>query len=277
MLASLAAQTALDAQVSGNASGTPEWASTHPDPASRVQRALQTARGTGSKATLRNRPQFLGNLDGMLYGDDPAQGIVANGQFQHPGLKLKFTVPEGYALDNQAESVTISSQSARAQFSGGAYDGNLDRYVQSVFQLQAGQGRQVPNVPTQRTTINGLPAAYGSATMTNAQGARLTATVIGYAYGPSLAYHFVVVVPQGQSMGGLVTMVNSLARMTDQEAAAVKPRKVQLVQVRAGDTPTSLSQRMAYADRRLERFLVLNGLKANDALTPGATMKLVTF
>jgi len=277
MLASLAAQTALDAQVSGSSSGVPEWASTHPDPASRVQRALQGARATGSKATLRNKPQFLGNLDGMLYGDDPAQGIVANGQFQHPGLKLRFAVPEGYTLDNQAEAVTIASQSGRAQFSGGAYDGNLDRYVQSVFQALAGEGKQAPTVPMQRTTINGLAASYGSANMNSAQGNRLTATVIAYAYSPRLAYHFVVVVPQGQSMGGLVTTVNSLARMTDQEAAAVKPRKIRLVRVRAGDTSASLSRQMAYADQPLERFLVLNGLKAADALVPGETVKLVTF
>lgn len=277
MLASLAAQTALDGQVSGTPSSIPEWASTHPDPGARVARALQTARSTGSKATLRNKALFLNNLEGLLYGDDATQGIVVARQFMHPGLKLKFTIPEGYTVDNQADFVTIASQSGKAQFGGGRYDGNLDGYVQGLFQQLAGQGSQIGSIPLQRTTINGIAASYGSANMANSQGTRLTVTIIGYAYSPNTAYQLMVVTPQGQSMGGLVATVNSMARMTDQEAAGVKSRKIHLVRVRAGDTPASLAKQMAYGDHQLERFQVLNGLKAGDKLAPGATVKLIVF
>jgi predicted Zn-dependent protease len=277
MLASLAAQTTLDSQVSGTSSAIPEWASTHPDPGARVQRALQTARATGSRATQRNKALFLSNLEGLRYGDDPAEGVVNNGTFMHPGLKLKFSVPEGDTLDNQPDFVTISNQSARAQFGGGNYDGNLDGYVQGLFQKLAGQGSQIGLIPLQRTTINGFAASYGRANMTNSQGTRLTVTIIGYAYSPSLAYQFMVVTPEGQSMGNLVVALNSLSRLTDQEAAGIKARKVHLVKVRAGDTSASLAQQMAYPDHQLERFLVLNGFTAGQALTPGTTAKLVTF
>ena len=51
MLASLAAQTSLDAQLQGKGDKSlPEWASTHPDPASRVTRAAARARLTASTA-----------------------------------------------------------------------------------------------------------------------------------------------------------------------------------------------------------------------------------
>ncbi|MBA4010167.1 MAG: peptidase M48 Ste24p, partial [Erythrobacter sp.] len=43
VLASLAAQNALDARLAGQNASVPEWASTHPDPASRVQSALTKA------------------------------------------------------------------------------------------------------------------------------------------------------------------------------------------------------------------------------------------
>ncbi|MBO9577115.1 MAG: peptidase M48 Ste24p, partial [Sphingobium sp.] len=91
------------------------------------------------------------------------------------------------------------------------------------------------------------------------------------------AYHFVIIAPQGQSIGPLVSTINSLTRMSDQEAATVKPRRIHLVAVRAGDTPASLSRQMVYQDHQLERFLVLNGLKAGAALAPGSRVKIVTF
>ncbi len=50
VLASLAAQNSLDAQLSGRGDATiPAWASTHPDPASRVQGALAKAQGLGNR------------------------------------------------------------------------------------------------------------------------------------------------------------------------------------------------------------------------------------
>ena len=50
-----------------------------------------------------------------------------------------------------------------------------------------------------------------------------------------------------------------------------------MVTVRAGDTVQSLSQRMAYRDYRVERFLTLNGLGANARLVPGSKVKLVVY
>ncbi|MFX6311397.1 M48 family metalloprotease, partial [Acinetobacter baumannii] len=57
VLQSLAAQTNLDAQILGTSDRVPEWASTHPDPASRVRSALALA---GPQATGKtNRDLFL--------------------------------------------------------------------------------------------------------------------------------------------------------------------------------------------------------------------------
>jgi predicted Zn-dependent protease len=112
--------------------------------------------------------------------------------------------------------------------------------------------------------------------MSNSQGSRLDVTVVGYEFGPSTAYHFVVVTPAGQGLGALSPLVNSVARMSDAEAAAIKPRRVRLVTVRAGDSVHSLAARMGYADYRLERFLVLNGLTEAARLRPGMRVKIVT-
>ncbi|WP_374531538.1 M48 family metalloprotease, partial [Novosphingobium sp.] len=74
VLQSLANQNALDAKLMGTTDRVPEWASTHPDPASRVKAALTRA-GTNPTGKL-NRDAFLTGISGLTYGDDPKQGIV---------------------------------------------------------------------------------------------------------------------------------------------------------------------------------------------------------
>ena len=72
-------------------------------------------------------------------------------------------------------------------------------------------------------------------------------------------------------------MINSLRRITPQEAAAIRPRIIHVVAVGPGDTVQSLSSQMAYRDFKLDRFLSLNGLAPNSRLLPGQKVKLVVY
>src|SRR5690606_31785563 len=69
--------------------------------------------------------------------------------------------------------------------------------------------------------------------------------------------------------------VLSFRRMSLQEAEQITPLRIQVVSVGPHDTVQSLARRMAVPDRKLERFLVLNGLTARDRLKAGDLVKLV--
>jgi predicted Zn-dependent protease len=277
MLASLAAQSALDSRVS-NQSGrsVPEWASTHPDPGSRVTRAAQKAAATGAKNGVRNRDAFLAALDGTLYDDDPKQGVIDGQVFKHPELKLTFTIPDGYAMSNGSQAVTISGNGGQAQFTGAAFDGDLNRYVVSAFSTLTGGKSSIDPAKVTTRQVNGLNAAAGTATA-NTQSGQVDVTIFAYAFDAKNAYHFVTIVPAGSGIGPFSGMVQSMRRMTAAEAAAVKPRKIQVVTVKNGDTVASLAGRMAYSSYQSERFLTLNALTAGAALRPGQKVKLVVY
>lgn len=93
MLAALGRATALEARVQGQDNrSTPEWASTHPLSENRVAQASQMSRATGRAGSgLRNRDQFLNQLEGVYVDDDPAQGVIDGRTFTHPDLRLQFT------------------------------------------------------------------------------------------------------------------------------------------------------------------------------------------
>ena len=274
VLASLANENALEARMKGTQNRVPEWASTHPDPASRVRTALARA---GANATgITNRDTFLNRIDGLLYGDDPKQGVVEDGTFVHPDYRFTFQAPNGFYLVNGTRSVTIGGQSGKGELTTAAYDGNLERYVARVF-AALGQANQVQLAPQtlQRTTVNGLPAAYGMARVNSGNGA-VDVTVFAYEFSNNQAFHFMTIAQAGRS-SVFNPMFGSMRRISASEASAVRPRRVDIHTVRAGDTVQSLAGRMAYPRYQLERFMVLNSLPANARLTPGQRVKIVTY
>lgn len=275
MLASLAAQSALDARVAGQERTVPEWASTHPDPASRVNRALAGAQQTRATGTLRNRDSFLNALNGITYDDDPKQGIIKGSRFIHPGLRLGFTAPGGYTMMNGTRAVTITGSGGQAQFGGAAYSGDLNQYLTSIFRSLS-QNSTLPAEAIRRTTVNGIPAAYATL-RANSQSGQVDVTVMAYEMSGNSAYHFIMLTPVGKGFGPFAPMVQSFRRINAQEAAEVKPRKVAVVTVKAGDTVASLSSRMAYDDYRQERFMTLNALTASSTLKAGDRVKIVTY
>lgn len=274
MLASLASQTALDARRDGrNDTALPEWASTHPDPASRVVRARQKASQLTTQGHQTNRDAFLQMLDGILYDDDPQQGVVDGRNFQHPSLRLAFTAPSGFVMSNGPKAVSINGAGGQAQFSAGPYQGDLETYVGRVFQAVGGQTRLAYSAP-RRTVVNGLPTAYAIARATTSSGP-VDVTVFAYEFGPTQAYHLIAITRVG--VAPFDSLFQSVRRLSAEEAASIRPRRIAITTVKAGDTVASLAAKMAYADYQAERFRVLNGLAETEALRPGQKVKLVTF
>ena len=272
VLTSLAAQNQLDAQLQGRGDASiPAWASTHPDPASRVRGAAQFAQG--KPGTTTNRDTFLTRIDGLRYGDDPAQGVIEGQQFIHPELRLAFTAPQGYTMINSTRAVSIQGQGGQAQFSLGPYRGDLDSYVRSVFTGLGGERQQLAPSNLQRTTINGLPAMIGTARV-NSNNRQVDVTVVAYEFANDRAYHFAAITPAGRA-GVFEQMFESMRRVSTQEASGVVPRTLDVITVRAGDTVQSLSRRMAYDNAQEARFRILNGLSSGQQVQAGQKVKIV--
>ena len=274
MLEDLAAQNVLTQQIAGASSALPAWASTHPDPASRVRRAQQQAAKVSRPTRDRGRAPFLAAIDGMLYGDDPKQGVIDGRNFLYSPGRVAFSVPQGFAIANGARVVTISGDGGQAQFSSAPYNGDLPRYVTSVLS-QLGNNSTSSDAVRQ-TQVNGIAAAYTTVRAQSGQ-TEVDATVFAYAPTRDRAYHFLVIAPAGQGLGPLEPLVASFRNMTPVDAAAAKPRFLRVVAVRSGDTQESLASRMAFPAYRIERFRVLNRLSPGQPLRPGDKIKIVTY
>jgi len=278
MLAQISRSSALEARIQGDQNrATPEWASTHPLSENRMAQAAQIARQTGRAGTgLRNRDAFLAQVDGVMVDDDPAQGVIDGRSFIHPDLRLQFLVPAGYLMQNSTHEVTIQGSGGQAQFSGGRFSGGMEAYISQALQRLTRGRAQVALGPTQQTTVNGIPATYVVGRANTSSGA-VDVGVFAYQWDPNTIYHFVTLTRAGQGLAPFAPMIDSLRRISSSEAAAIRPKVIDVVTVMRGDTMQSLANRMAYRDYQLDRFLALNGLAANSPLTPGQKVKLVVY
>ncbi len=274
MLTSLALQTSIDARISGQNSGAiPEWASTHPDPAKRVARAATKAKSYPAN-TVRKIDTHFAAVNGMLYGDDPKQGVIEGQQFLHPDIRLRFAAPTGFGMQNGTQAVTISGNGGQAIFTQAAFSGDREAYVAAALKSISGNQQTVTPGPINRTTVNGIPAFYSTSVVNTQQGQR-ELTVFAYEWAANTAYHFITV--SAANANPFNSMFQSVSRLTTSEAAAIKPRKLRIVTVARNDTVASVAARMAYPSFQTERFLALNGMNGNVALKSGQKVKIVTY
>jgi predicted Zn-dependent protease len=137
--------------------------------------------------------------------------------------------------------------------------------------LKSGWIGTVDDASVEALTISGFPAATATAKGDQWQ-FRLYAVRFG-----SEVYRFIFAAKQrtADSERSFRDSINSFRRMTLAEIEGAKPLRIKVVTVGANDTAERLAARMAIGDRPLQRFLVLNGLAAGQALRPGDRVKIV--
>ena len=273
-LAALGAQTALEARLKGQGGTEPsKWLSTHPPSAERVARTRREAQAVaGRTGRTLNRDAFLNAIDGMIYDDDPAEGVVVGRGFRHGGLALALDAPTGFAIANSPQAVTGSGPN------GMNFDLRMaDARSADLNAIAAARWQQlgVSAQPMRATRINGVEALEGTVSAGSRAG-QVDATLTVYRWSPQLAFTLISIAPQGQA-ASVAPVAASVRRLTPPEIAAIRSRRVQVVRVGASDTLQSLANRMAYDDDKMARFLTLNQLATDARLKAGDRVKLVVL
>ncbi|MBB6226168.1 M48 family metalloprotease [Polymorphobacter multimanifer] len=273
-LNSLGAQTGLEARLTGKGSGSgPSWLSTHPANNERVARIRKEAQTFTARAGARamNRDTFLDAIDGLPYDDDATQGVIEGTRFRHPQLGLAFEAPSGFVLENTPTAVNGARGNAgRFQSTGGQPEGQtLAAYSARIWAAAGAQS--APQVQIRR--INGIETAVSSVRQRSNSG-EVDATLAVYRWNDNAWYQMLMIAPAGRDPG-FQTLLNSVRRLTPQETAGIRGRRVSVVRVGANDTVASLAARMDYTDDKVARFTILNGIAANTRLVPGSRVKLI--
>lgn len=259
------------ATLGNNQSKELDFLSSHPSTPERISIAVANAKQfVNPRATERNREPFLRSLDGVTYGDDPKEGLVRGRNFLHPNLGFAFTAPEGFALENTPQAVLGATQNGREALRLDAVRVEESQSLPDYISKGWVEGINPTTIETFQ--INGFEAATATA-----RGEQWSFRLYAIRFGGDvyrIAFAARELSPQLEA--AFRDAASSFRRVPNEEAQAVRPLKIRLHQVVAGDTAERLAARSVFSDRNLERFLVLNGMQRGARLTPGDYVKVVT-
>jgi predicted Zn-dependent protease len=264
-------QRNADLKSSGGAHAyAPDFLSNHPSTPARVQNATANARQfSGPGNGERDRKEYLADVDGMVYGDDPSEGFVRGRRFLQPRLGFTFEAPLHFTLDNTAQAVlglkAGGGEALRLDVVSVPAEQSLADY------LKSGWMDKIDPASVADISVNGFPAATATA-----KGEQWSFRLFALRFGSDV-YRFIYA---AKAMTPAVDQsfrdsIMTFRRMSLKESEEVRPLRVKIVTVGRGDSVASLARRMAVSDHALERFRVLNGLGIRDRVKPGEEVKIV--
>ncbi len=262
-------------------SGIPSWLSTHPEPDVRVGRidpVLDELSQQASFDNLRvNRAGYLDRLDGMLYGENPDQGIVRGSEFLHPVLRFALRFPEGWDVINMPTQVVAQQPGEEVfmvlQLVENTDSGSLEQLAignmrESGFAVESGGD----------TRINGLTAYIGTFAGEDAQEgaqARVRAAFIQHDGTIYLLGGMTEASAYNRAETAFNEAIRSFRPMDASEAESIRPNRLRFYTVRQGDTWQSIAQGVGPEIVPPETLAVMNGFPVNEQPRPGDRVKVV--
>ncbi len=276
-LAKLNAWTTLEETLLGRDSkDRVDYLATHPNTEDRVRQALAAAGLSPSTvAPMVGTNVYLDRIDGLLFGEPVASGVIRGRKFLHPDLRIRFEVPVDYELFDSPQAVyAVGPDNAQIVFSSVQMPANV-----SVLQFVREGAKKIGMSEATALKVNGFEAATAWVWVPTDRG-HMDFRVVIFRVDPGHAYGFRFILPKGTMSATLSAIeqitLSSFATMTPKEAAQIKPQRIRVVTTVKGDTVEKLAKRMDFETLAVQRFQVINGLTIGGNLKAGTRVKIVT-
>ena len=263
----------------GSRKGVPNWLSTHPAPEDRVERiqpVIQQARAAmGKQPVETDRAEFLQLIDGIVYGDNPSEGIVRGNEFLHPDLRLAVTFPRGWEIQNSQTQVMAKAPDRENYMMLQLVPDPRGSVEQIARGGMANAGfRQLNGEPGR---INGADAYVGTY-QGNLQGIGNVAVLAAHVAHEKNVYVLAGLAPPNdlaRAKPAFESSIGSFRSLTRAQAADIKPNRVDLYTVRDGDTWESIAKRTGEGTLSAPTLAIMNNRDPGQQPRSGERIKVI--
>ncbi|HEX2164886.1 MAG TPA: M48 family metalloprotease [Thermoanaerobaculia bacterium] len=251
----------------------PAWLSSHPAPEARAERisdevaAAVAAAGPGEI----DRREYLAQVDGLVFGENPREGFFRGNTFYHPELAFQITFPPGWQVSNQRQAVGAISPNNDAVVVLSLAGQGTPANAASQFFGQPGLARGNP----WRGEIGGMEAVAAEFQVQQQQGVLQglaafvehggrTYQLLGYSAANRWGAHDRTV----------AASVDTFRRVRDPEVLNVEPRRIDVVTLPSAMTLREFARRYP-STVDLTTLALINQVNADTRLEAGLEVKRV--
>jgi predicted Zn-dependent protease len=258
-----------------NSDTVPSFFATHPDTASRVTKAADLAREKNISKGFIGRQEHLKAITSMMWGDDPAQGIIKGQSFFHSDLKMSFSAPDNYRIINRPEAVYIQGeQNTLIKFDADfkASGQSPEDYLQYEF------AKQTPISAVQSFKNNDFEGVT-ALTMMNTNNGQVKARLFAMRLSDTQYYRFIMSAPPylfAEKERDFFQIAKSLKKMSSSQVNQVKPYTIQIKKINSSDSLENISQMIPDFNNKIYLLKMLNGLDMHEGLPKTGELKIIS-
>jgi len=262
--------------------GVPTFLSTHPDPGDRYNSVKQQAQEWQDSLKLDswkvNADNYLHMIDGIVYGEDPRQGFVETNTFYHPGMKFKFTIPDGWELENQPMQVVMAPNDGKALMVFSMTTGNsFSEAIQSTL-----EGLDLKPEENRTITVNGMPVNVTLSKQViqdQNTGQQNTNMVLSFFIDYNKNYYvfhgltseadYITYSPMFEKS------MHTFSELTNPVILNKKPAKILIKRVQSPGTLADAFKYYGISPDRMEELALLNNLSLTERVNTGKLIKVL--
>ena len=251
--------------------------STHPNNDKRLHELVQQSQHLMPDELAEPVGDFWTLMDGLVYGDEAATGLLKDGVYYHGSLRVVIEFPDGWNVTNTATEIMSRSP-------GGSVDANI-----RVQRQDPPSSNQSPEEYVSETLkrddvengknyeVNGLPVFMGDIKIA---GGNARARKIAVVYHNRSVYVF-----NGEAGASadvkdfekkFADTVGSIRGMTAEDLQIANSQRIRVVEAKPGDTYRELAQNISIKSSHGESILrVINGHHPNGEPRAGDFIKVI--
>ncbi|WP_339844195.1 M48 family metalloprotease [uncultured Halopseudomonas sp.] len=243
----------------------------HPTHDQRLQQVVEQARALTTGASQRvGRDDYLKAIEGMVYGDSAAQGVIRDQRFYHVPLNMRLDYPSGWTIINRPDVVLGHTPDESAFIAMTLETVTAGSDVRELLRQRAGGKARL----TQEQMFSG--SGYkGVMAILPGQNPRRVGAILRN----DQLFLFIGAV-RGQTRlethdSGFVSVIRSFAGLSASDRKKAAPLHIRLVRAGKGDTYARLARNSPLGDDAQARLRLLNGHWPDGEPEAGQWLKVV--
>jgi predicted Zn-dependent protease len=246
----------------------PTWLMTHPDPAERQQRIEQQLGQQGPSAPDE---AYLRRLDGIVFGEDPRDGVLVGDRFVHPRVGFTVRLPEGWKAAHQgAELVAISAEDDVIFAVAPSEAESAEQGLQEFFEDPAVQAGEPWRLDRGTTKVESAALALG-------EGDDRLVGLVAFVQLPARVLVALSLARDAAWSAHAESVARSVASVAPFDAAAepVEPARIEVITLPRTTTLRALAESRA-SDVDVKTLGLINHVPPDASLPAGRALKWVS-